>query len=149
MKEKEELLKECLKIQGELVDTLKEAIQTVLEAANEEKNGSEEDSESFREQCQHDREMYTRQLEQATAGLQTLKKINPTVEFDTAKLGSVVVTDKLKVFLSWNVGKVKLTNNNTYFVISTQAPLYDALAGKKQGETFEFRGEKHKVLEVF
>ena len=80
--------------------------------------------------------------------LQTLQKINPDVVLDTAKLGSIVVTDKLKVFLSWNLGKIPV-GKDTYFVISTQAPLFDAIAGKKKGETFDFRGEKHKVLEVY
>jgi hypothetical protein len=145
---KESLLSECLKIQSELVETLKTAIKNVQDAANDEKGGSEENFDSFREQCQHDREMYTRQLDQANAGLQILKKINADVKLDTAKLGSVVVTDKLKVFLSWNMGKLMI-GNNTFFAISTQAPLFDAIAGKKKGETFAFRGETHKVLEVY
>ncbi|MDX2001172.1 MAG: hypothetical protein SFW35_01990 [Chitinophagales bacterium] len=147
-KVKARLLEECLKVQNDLVETLKTAIKNVQDAANDEKGGSEENFESFREQMQHDREMYTRQLEQASMGLQVLKKINPQVELDTAKLGSVVITDKLKVFLSWNMGKIKV-DNSTFFVISTQAPLYDAIAGKKKGETFNFRGEDHKVLEVY
>jgi hypothetical protein len=145
---KGQLIQECLKIQGELVETLKKAMNDAQEAANDEKSSGEENAESFREQCHRDREMYARQLDQASAGLSTLKKINPQILLDSAKLGSVVVTDKLKVFLSWNVGKVKV-DENTFFVISTQAPLFDALAGKKKGETFSFRGENHKVLEVY
>ena len=148
IKVKDELLHECVKIQSELVETLKVAIKNVQDAANDERGGSEENFESFREQCQHDREMYARQLEQANAGLQILKKIDPDAKVDTVKLGSVVVTDKLKVFLSWNMGKIQV-GSNTFIAISTQAPLYDSIAGKKKGESFAFRGETHKVLEVY
>ena len=145
---KEELLQECLKTQDELVATLKTAIKNVQDAANEERGGSEENFDSFREQCQHDRDMYARQLDQATSGLQILKKIDAKTKADQAKLGSVVVTDKLTVFLAWNMGKINL-GKNTCFAISTQAPLFNAIAGKKKGETFSFRGETHKVLEVY
>jgi len=59
-----------------------------------------------------------------------------------------VVTDIQKVFISIGLGKI-IVDNDTYYAISLKVPFYQAMDGKKVGDTFEFRGKTIKILDIF
>ena len=77
-----------------------------------------------------------------------LQKVNLQHTHPEAEFGAVVVTEAQKLFVSISLGQIKVADD-AYFAISPSAPIYKALAGKKIGETFEFRDKKLKVLDVF
>ena len=118
------------------------------ESANEERSSMEDKFESFREQCQIDRDMYAKQLQELTTGMQMLLKVDISRVYDSVMLGSVVVTDAQRMFISIGLGEVK-ANGQTYFAISTSSPLFKVMAGKKQGETFAFRDKTFRIVSVF
>jgi hypothetical protein len=145
---KRKLRAACLQMQQQLVDTAKAAVIQAQESANEEKGSMGDKFESFREQCQIDRDMYAKQLHEITSGLQMLLKVDISREYDSVILGSVVVTDSQRMFVSIGLGEVKM-DNQSYFAISTSSPLFKAMAGKKQGETFTLRDRTFRILEVY
>ena len=145
---KKELLDICIQIQTNLANTKKEAMEQAQQGANEEKGASEDKYESFREQCMIDREMYAKQLQETLSSFSTLKMIEAAKINDQVKLGSVVITDFQAFFIAISLGEVEVEDKK-FFVISTQSPLYQAMAGKKKGETFSFRNKNHKILDVF
>lgn len=144
---KKQVLIECLKIQRKQVEIAKDAMQKVQESANEERTG-EELTDSFREQCQIDRDMYAKQLQEALNILNILQKIDTFKENDVVQFGSVVVTDTQQLFVSASIGQVKV-EDKTYLAISTHSPFYKAMEGKKRGESFSFRDKVFKILDVF
>lgn len=63
-------------------------------------------------------------------------------------VGSIVKTNRLTFFPSVSIEKFK-TDGKELFGISTKAPLFKAMNGKKVGETFSLSGEEYEVLELF
>jgi hypothetical protein len=148
MKLKEQVLQASLLQQQESIKRLKETVQQVQESANEDTSGSStDDSESMREQLHADLAMYSRQLDQANAAYAMLKLIDPNQVNSTVKHGALVMTDKTNVLIGVSVGKV-IVEGKTFFTISTESPLYQAMDGKKKGETFDFRDQKQTVQEI-
>jgi len=62
--------------------------------------------------------------------------------------GSAVITDKQKLFISIGLGKFDY-DGDTWYAISPRVPLYEAMKGKKAGDTFEFNGQKSTIKDVF
>jgi transcription elongation GreA/GreB family factor len=148
MKLKEQVLDACLQQQQDSIKRLKELVKELQESANEEKGASSgEDGVSMREQLQYDVDMYSRQLDQASASYATLKLIDPNQVNSTVKHGALVMTDKTNVLVGASIGKI-VVEGKTFFTISIESPLYQAMEGKKKGETFAFRDQTQTVLEV-
>ncbi len=143
------LLGECARMQKNILNNAKTAMQEAQDSANEHDGAMEEKFDSYREELQNKRDMFARQADQALDDLAMLNRVNTTKENDTVMLGSVVETDApQKLFISISLGKIEL-DGETYFAISPMAPLYKAMAGLKAGDSYEFRGKKCKVKNVF
>lgn len=145
---KKRLLAECVKKQTQSVETVKEAMVLAEEGASEEQDTAEEMVESFRIQCLIDREMYAKQLQEGMSAFSTLNMIMTGKENDSVALGSVVITDKFRYFIGISLGKIEL-DGEVFFAISTNSPIYQAMAGKKKGESFTFRNQKYTIKDVF
>jgi transcription elongation GreA/GreB family factor len=145
---KKKLYEYCLHTQNQRVNTAQEAITSAQESAKEEDPGSEEKFESFRTQMQQDQDMFSKQLNDAQIGLNTLRKIEMERDYDMVMLGAIVVTDTMSYFISINIGQVKL-EEKTCFAISIESPLFRAMVGKKKGEVFNFRDKNHKILDIY
>ncbi|MCS7004048.1 MAG: GreA/GreB family elongation factor [Cytophagales bacterium] len=145
---KRKLLDTCKEIQKSLVMNAKEAMETAQESANQEEAATEEKFESFRAQCQADRDMFARQYSEHLATLSVLSSIPYEKVWKTVQPGSVVITDKQKMFVSVSLGKIK-TPDGEYFAISPNSPIYAAMQGKKAGDKFSFRNVTHEIKEVF
>ncbi len=145
---KRDILNRCIELQAGVINTAKRAMDEAQESANEEKGSTEEKFDSFRESMQITRDMYARQLQEAIDGLALLKRIVIVPIADSVKLGAVVHTNLQNYFISASLGELDY-DENTYMAISTQTPIYQALAGKKKGDTFVFRDQKYRILEIF
>lgn len=145
---KKKIWESCLAKQQSLAATAKEAMSDAQEAANEERGSMEEKFESFREQLIRDRDMFARKLSEHILGIDALRQIDVNRKFSKVQLGSVVVTDKQKFFISISLGEIKV-GKESFFAISTQSPLFQQMEGKQAGETFEFRNVQNKIINVF
>lgn len=146
---KQQLLSEALRMQKAVVENARNAMMEAQASANDNDDDTEEKLfNSYREEMQNKRDMFARQLEQAVDDLALLNKVTVNQEHNQAEFGSVVITEAQKLFVSISLGQIKV-GNDVYFAVSPSAPLFKALAGKKKGETFEFREKKIKVLDVF
>jgi len=144
---KQQALELCLQRQEQQIASLKEAIDVAMESALSEKSGSEDAQDSFREQMQQERNMYANKLAESSELLAGLKRINPAAVFQQVGQGALVVTDKQIFLIAGSLGKMTFDGHDI-FVISNQSPIYDAIAGLKKGDTYDFRGMKCKVLDV-
>lgn len=80
--------------------------------------------------------------------LMTLEVIDEEKQSDEVEPGAVVVTDQRIFFISTSVDLVEV-NGQSFFGISTKAPIYHAMKGKKEGECFEFSGVRFRILDVY
>lgn len=144
---KKKVLEYCLKRQEEQITSLKDAMDGAMESALSEKGGSEDSQDSFREQMQLERNMYAKKLSESTEMLVSLQRINPAAFFQQAGQGAMVATDKQVFLIAGSLGKINVEGNDV-FVISNQSPIYDVMAGRRKGESFDFRGQKFQINDV-
>lgn len=145
---KKRLLQECNKMLGEQIKAAKEAMDEAQESANDHQGAMEDKFESFRENCQIQRDMYARQLDELMTVQSILRRINATKSNHDVSLGAVVHTELQNYFIGVSVGEIKL-DGESYYAISGMSPLFKAMAGKTAGESFTFRDKSYKVLQVF
>ncbi|MDN3670538.1 hypothetical protein QWY93_14540 [Echinicola jeungdonensis] len=67
---------------------------------------------------------------------------------DRVSLGSIVKTNKKTFFPSVSLENFSV-NGQELFGISGQAPLYQLMKDKKVGDSFEYKGERYKILEIY
>ena len=79
--------------------------------------------------------------------IQKLKRLNIEAPTETISLGNLVETDKGVFFISHALRPIDL-DGTKYFFLGTDAPIYEIMAGKTVGESFEFRGITYKVLAI-
>ena len=145
---KQRLLNECLRIQNSQIQTAKSAMDEAQESANEHQGAMEDKFESFREACQIQRDMFAKQLDEAITTLSILKRINATKENKNIMLGSVIITNTQKFFISVSLGEITL-DGEKYFAISAMSPLFKAMVNKNVGEDFSFRNNNYRIEAIF
>lgn len=67
---------------------------------------------------------------------------------DHVEPGAVVVTDSLTFFISAAVDEFELDGQKIH-CISTDAPIYSEMAGKKKGDHFSFRDSKYVIQDMY
>jgi len=144
---KKKLFDACYEIQKQKA----EAIETIM--AEAQRSASEDDHskdifDASREMIINRRDMYAQQLQKELDQLTILNRLDVDARYDTAKFGSVVVTDEQKCFIAVALGKVRV-DGQEYFVISPKVPFFEAVQGAKKGDVVEFRGKKIRIKDIF
>ena len=80
--------------------------------------------------------------------LMTLEAIDEEKPCEEVEIGAVVVTDQRIFFICTSVDLVEV-NGQSFFGISTRAPIYHAMKGKKEGDCFQFSGVRYLILDVY
>jgi hypothetical protein len=144
---RKQLFTKCMELHMEKIRHLDAAMEEAEKTAHEYDEPSD-DSDTHKMELIVNRDMYAKQLQMEMDMLETLNKMDITVNHGQVEFGSVVVTDMQKVFISIGIGKVEV-GKDTFYAISLQVPFYQAMKGLKKGDTFDFRGRKVKILDVF
>ena len=80
--------------------------------------------------------------------LSVLQKLDPSVQLDQIIVGSLFEIDQNWYYCSVPFGPIQL-DQTTYFCLSTEAPLYQALKGKKEQESAVFNGRNWKINKIY
>ena len=80
--------------------------------------------------------------------LMTLENIDSDQICDRIQEGAVVVTDQRIFFVSTSIETVDV-NESSVFGLSTHAPIYSEMKGKKKGDTIQFNGLRYQILDVY
>jgi transcription elongation GreA/GreB family factor len=144
---KKQLLEVCIARQQKTAAELQHEVDETLRLSNE--YGAPKDRyDPYRTKLMNQNNLYAQQLKQANTLLVTLQKIPLDKEIHTVEFGAVVITDKQKLFISVGLGKVELAGE-TYYAISPRVPIFEAMRGKKAGDTFTFNGQTFQIKDVF
>ncbi|MFY7910747.1 MAG: transcription elongation factor [Emticicia sp.] len=145
---KQQLLEKVKELIESRMQTSFEAMEAAKNSANEEGKSSAGDKyETARAMGQLDREMNGRMYEQARQERLSLDKIDPEGIFTKVAFGALAETTMGYFFVSIGAGIVEL-NGTKFMVISQEAPIGQIILGKTVGETFEFRGQKYKIISI-
>ncbi len=144
---KKRLLEVCITRQQEAAAELQHEVDETLRLSNE--YGAPKDRyDPFRTKLMNQNNLFAQQLNQANTLLVTLQKIPLDKEIGTVEFGAIVITNKQKLFVSAGLGKV-VSDGETFYAISPQVPIFQAMRGKKAGDTFTFNGQTFEIKDVF
>jgi len=123
------------------------AIKEMQQMANE--YGAPKDRyDGFRMQLLRKKDLMAEMLQKTINELETIQRIGLERENSAVGTGAMVITESQKLFIAVPLGKVEVDGEN-WQVISPSAPIINHLQGLHTGDTFDFVGKKHKILDVF
>ena len=145
---KEQLWMQCKQIVEQRLATAQQAMDAAQESANQEEKSSAGDKyETGRAMAQLERDKAAMQVEENKKMLIVLNQISYNTSTDRVTLGSVVVTDHNKFYLSISAGKLEI-GGESYVAISTQSPIGQVLLHKCAGEFFSFNNQRQTIISV-
>jgi len=140
------LMEECKKILNRKLETASGVVAEAQNTAND--YGMNKDRyDPFRPQMLRRRDMFAKEVSRIDNDILLVDKIDPDHQFDKVCFGSVIYTKTQKIFVAVSVGKIAI-NDEVFYGISTEVPIYQVLKDLKKGDEFEFMGKKNKIVDV-
>lgn len=144
---KKKIFDSCYNQQLEKITNIENAMSEAQTSANEDEQPKDM-YDASRIMMLGKRDMYVQQLQFEMLQLETLHKIDLTVNHKTVEFGAVVVTEMQNVFISVGLGKF-IVEGEPFYAISPKVPFFQAMRGMKKGDEFVFRGKKIRIKDVF
>lgn len=143
---KQRLVEACRKKLTDSGLNLQQAMDDLQQQAND--YGAPKDRyDPFKTQLLRRRDMLAQQLAKELQELRILDKIDVGIASPGVRFGAIVITSEFNYFISVGLGKVD-TTDGTFYAISLQVPLYEALKGKKAGDKVAFRGKIINIKQI-
>jgi len=142
---KEQLYQECKKILKSTIDLAQEAVTEAQQDAQEYQSNDALDG--YKSQTLHRRDIFAEQLKNSMEDFNILERLDISIKHKIVEFGSLVITDKQKIFIAIGLGKISFLNED-YFVILPKVPIFNILKGLKPGDTFTFNGKKGTIKEI-
>lgn len=146
---KRQLLEACVQMQQHRVDMARKAMDEAQQSANQEERSTAGDKyDTSRAMSQNVRDMNAKQMQEALRELALLGQLNPDATAAEARLGGIVRTSGGNYFIAISGGPFTVAGE-TFFAVSTAAPLGREMLGKKAGDSFLFRGKPFRIEQVW
>lgn len=126
------------------IKTLEFYLNFTLEASREVKKTSKYDSirEEMQEEIYHlDKQMFALKNMQ-----REMRKVRNSTS-GNVQLGSLVITNKARFYISVSLGEF-FFENTRFYAISTESPMYKIMAGKSVGDAFVLNRIHQEIIEV-
>lgn len=138
-----------------LVETIEDKLKLIEDSIDQLKLSAAEDTKSSAgDKYETGREMVRQEIDKAEQmrgeykkQLDQLAGIKPEEVLSRVQPGSLIITDRLPLYVAVSFGKVTI-NGQDVFVISAQAPLARILMGKQAGDQVQFNGAKYLISAV-
>jgi len=144
---KYKLIETGVQLLKERAENAKKAMEELQQSAND--YGLPKDRyDSFRAQVLRKRDLFAEQYQKAMDEMDIMQKIDAKKISEKVEFGSIIITNKQKLFVSISLGKIELEKEQ-FYAISTQVPIYKSIQNKKAGEKFEFNGLNFEILDIF
>lgn len=145
---KTQLFNNCLDAINKQIKRYQEQMDTIKESMEANDVHTDYDEEGSKGELLGDFEQYAKYLDNAQKMKLTLNKVDREHYSETIKFGSLIETDDNYYFIACALGKVQMDDGSSVNVISTEAPIYEKLKGKKAEDTFVLNEKEIKILEV-
>ena len=144
---KKEIVNTCINSLEESVETTRKRIAEIIQTAND-YEGDHDIFDPFKEDMMKKKDLQVKQMEKHLEEIKLIKRVDPERILEKVEFGSVVITDKQNMFVSVALGKVSV-KGDTYHVISTQVPAYQAMKDLKVGESFSINNNSFKIESIY
>lgn len=120
------------------------ALKSEINAPNEPASQNENRSGSKMELMGN----YENELAFSRMELDMLKSLDPNITHEVVEPGAVVMTPKFNFYIAVPTDKIE-SGAETFTGISTNAPIYSSMEGKKKGDKFSFNESKYEITDIF
>jgi transcription elongation GreA/GreB family factor len=145
---KAELIKKIALVLEERLNEYKLNLLQLIESRNNDTKSSAGDKyETSREMAQIEMNKLTEMVLMNGNIVQDLAKIDANITHQTVELGSIVLTNTDKYFISVAFGKIKLENDE-YYAISKTSPFAMAIKGKEKGDKITFQNREIEIIDI-
>ncbi|WP_379965858.1 hypothetical protein [Epilithonimonas sp. UC225_85] len=127
------------------VKTLEFYLNFSLEASRDIKKTSKYDS--IREEIQEEIYHLDKQMVSLKTMQTQMRKVLNSVS-DTIKLGSLVITNKARFYISVSLGEF-FFEGDRFYAISPESPMAKIMLGKKPGDSFVLNKIGQEIVEIF
>ena len=145
---KQRLVAECKRYVASRIETANQAMINAQKAANEEDKSSVGDKyETGRAMMQIERDKAAQQLDEALKLKNIIDQLPIERESEKIMLGSLVITNSKKIFISIGIGKLTL-DDEEFLVVAPGSPLGKQLMGLKVHDETMFNKERLTILQI-
>jgi transcription elongation GreA/GreB family factor len=145
---KQKIHQQYLQLVQDKIDVFQDMILALTEDSKNDAKGSAGDKHETALSMMHiEQEKITQKLKESIAQKEILDKIDVTKNISRIGIGSLVVTNKLTVYVATALPKIVVDDKNI-FAISPQSPLGSQLMGKEIDFSFEINGVKYVIESV-
>lgn len=144
---RKDVIQHLIQLKQDEINALKESERIYAEGADLDEESSLE-LDDFAQQSQSTDSARNLQIRinQATEDLNNFRVLRPEL-IDEITEGNVVLTDKVNFVIGLSFKDFEWENKK-FVGISTQAPIFEALVGKRAGDKIEFNGIKYTIEEI-
>jgi len=143
-----QLYNKCVDYVEQRISHIQCAIEAVSESGNDETKSSAGDKhETGRAMMQLEQEKNSKQLHETLELKKMLDKIMPNQKSQTVALGSIVITNKEKFYISISAGKITI-NAETYYAVSPTSPIAIKLIGLTINQEINFNGSLYAIQQI-
>ena len=129
------------------IGTLTNSIKSIHESkANETKSSAGDKFETGRAMLHLEQDQLESQLQNAYELRKKLSSLKSIPESNKIEQGHLVITNKGTYYVAIGIGKMKM-KDQTYLVVSADAPIGKLLIGKSKGDTISFNGNNIEILD--
>ena len=145
---KERLYQECLNLLDKRLKIEADAIEVArCGAANEDKCSCGDKYETTRSMLQLEQEKYSMQLANTLKLKKSLTQLDIKKTVTKVSPGALVLTDIDNFFFAIGSDEIEI-DGEEYQPLSFLSPLGAAFAGKKVGDSIEFRGSRYEIESI-
>lgn len=142
---RQQLYEKCLVKVNDQIEKYNEKLTSIKESLDSIDRHNDYDEEG---KLLGEYEQISNYLDVAQKRKKLLSNIDRTKYTESIQLGSVVETKTNYYFIAAALGEIGMDDGSTVYTISTDAPIYQKLEGKKKGDTFIMKEEEIEILDV-
>lgn len=145
---RKDLFNKCLeKINGQ-IEKHRESMKGVKESMDANDVHTDYDEEGSKGELLVAFEKYAHYLDTAQKIKETLYKVGIEHYSEQIRFGSIVETKNKIYFIAAPLGEIKMDDDSIVHVISSEAPIFEQLKGKKAGDTFILNNDEVEIKKV-
>ena len=145
--DKQKVLEEFIRVKSELIQTQRQEQKTRLEDAADDDDTNTNLVENPVEETLAIVDQSSKALDRLAEELDHLKIINIHNIHNEIEPNALVLTDIIGFLIGVNQAKLTIENQD-FYGISTEAPIYEAMKGLKVNDQFTFNNQTYKILDV-
>jgi transcription elongation GreA/GreB family factor len=137
-----------LQLVQDKIDVYQDMISELTEDSKNDAKGSAGDKHETALSMMHiEQEKLTQKLQEAIAQKHILEKIDVVQSSKNIAIGSLVITNKLIVYVSTALTKINIDDKNV-FAISPESPLGEKLFGNQVGFEFSLNNVQYSIISI-